>query len=89
MAVILLRGTVVLVKVLKGSNVATQSGELDGFHVGDTRELPPRLAFPMTAAGWVRPMLDRLSQRRADKLNGSLDAPDRRLLPDRRSEESS
>ena len=60
---------------------------MDGFHVGESRELPPKLGILMTAAGWVRLMVDRQALRRR-RLNRALPFPDRRLLADRRAEEA-
>jgi hypothetical protein len=73
-----------MVMVLKGTHVATEAGEVDGFHVGETRELRPKLAILMTAAGWVRPFVERRTTRRSLP-SRDLPFPNRRLLADRRA----
>ena len=87
MAVILLRDRFVRVMVLKGTSIATDAGNLDGFRVGETRDVPARIAIPLTAAGWVRPVVDRKTPRRG--FSDDPHSPDRRLLTDRRTGEVS
>jgi hypothetical protein len=74
----------VRVIVIKRPNFSVDGVDLDHFLVGETYEVSPALALPMTAAGWVRPEARR-SQRRA-RLSAHDSFPERRHLADRRVE---
>ena len=77
-------GTIVRVTVTKRPNAATESEQVDRFRVGDILDLSARVAFLMTAAGWVRRIFEREWVRRRDFSRAHL-FPDRRLLSDRRA----
>ena len=84
MAVFLLRGYFVRVQVLKRPIVTTDAENTDGFCVGAIKELSAKVAILMTAARWVRRVLERRCARRSE-LSPFGRFPDRRLLPDRRA----